>query len=106
MSHHMDPIVATKCSNSLKFSASQAALAACEAIHPEVRQTFEQACQQSLQAQAQLADLMVQRGWYVPLQADAGNLSQFQANLQQISAPTGAAPTAGMGPVPGIQTRT
>lgn len=98
-----DPSIAYKCSASLKHEATTAALAACESVHPQLRQIFLQACQEAVQAQSQVAQLMTQRGWYVPLAANAANMGPFMQNLQQwvnMAAQT-AGDVQGVGAYPG-----
>lgn len=87
-----DAIVAMRCLNSLKHEASFAAMAACEAASPQVRQMFQQAAVDAIQAQGRLSQLAMQRGWYVPLQAGGGNMAQFRQNLQHIAGQAAQAP--------------
>ncbi len=99
-----DAAIATRCSNHLKFAAASAAQSACECAHPQLRHMFQQAAHEAIQAQGQLTELMLQRGWYVPLMATAQNAGQFQQNLAQVARESmnvvgagGTAPSPGMG---------
>lgn len=87
-----DAILAMRCLSSLKHEAGFAAMAACEASNPQIRQMFQQAVTAAIQAQGQLAQLAQQRGWYVALQAGGANMAQFRQNLQQIAGQAAQAP--------------
>lgn len=96
-----DAAIATKCSSSLKFEAALSAQAACECSHPQLRQMFQQASQEAIQTQGRLAQLMIQRGWYVPLMSMGQNAGQFQQNLQTMAMETMNITTGGALMTPG-----
>ncbi|BDG61480.1 hypothetical protein caldi_25700 [Caldinitratiruptor microaerophilus] len=99
-----DMAIAMRCSNSLKMEAMQAAMAACESSDPSLRQHFVQACADAIRAQEQVARIMIQRGWYVPAQANGANLQQVQGNLSQWAGMmAGAAMAPGGGAEPRAQ---
>lgn len=92
-----DNVIAFGCAMALKQEATQAALAAQETVHPQLRQMFAQSAQEAIQAQARVADYMIRRGYYIPPRADGANIGEV---LQQLQAVIGQAeqyqPGAGM----------
>lgn len=78
----MDIAIATMINKDLKHCATSTALSACESTVPELRSTLAQISQQSIQRQAELAQMLNQKGIYVAPSADDATISVLAPQLR------------------------
>lgn len=81
----MDAFIAAACNDALKLCATGFIGSAVEASTPEVRQAFLQMSQAAIERQAQLSQLMEQKGWYTPVPARREDVQQVVNELQQLT---------------------
>lgn len=81
----MDPIIATKLDDGLKFCASGFARSATECANPQLRNVLAEASQKAIQNQEKLFTLMEARGWYRPPMARAEDIQQILPQLEALT---------------------
>lgn len=106
MPNSVDIAIITLVNSHLKECATSSARSATEASNPGIHQTLVQMCQESIQSQAEVAQVMEQKGWYQPPSMDHSDiqqlLPQLNAVLSGIPQAAGASPAAGAAPITGM----
>lgn len=91
----------TELDNCCKQSAIQLTTGILEASNPQVRQQLLSALEHAFQQQYQLAQLMMQKGYYKPLPASVQMIEtagqQLQMATAQVGGPAPGAPGVGVG---------
>lgn len=98
----MDLAIAAYVDKDLKQCVSTTAMSACECSDPELRQTLAQISQDGIRRQAQLAQMLNQKGWYVPPRADQATFNTLMPQLQAATHGLSAIATGAHAPQPGV----